>query len=63
MISADGIALGAATSVSQTGLTIIVFIAIMLHKVSVCMSLTFYISALNTTKVLGDKQHQNFMCR
>lgn len=31
--TADGIALGAATSVSQTGLTIIVFVAIMLHKV------------------------------
>jgi len=32
-ILADGIALGAATSVSQTGLTLIVFVAIMLHKV------------------------------
>ena len=39
-ISADGIALGAATVLAHTHLTMIVFIAIMLHKVSVNSYLT-----------------------
>jgi len=37
-VTADGVALGAATSVSQTGLTFIVFVAIMLHKVCIFSS-------------------------
>lgn len=32
-ISADGVALGAAASTSQTSVQLIVFVAIMLHKV------------------------------
>lgn len=35
-LSADGIALGAATVLAHTHLTMIVFIAIMLHKVRLC---------------------------
>ena len=45
-VVADGIALGAATSVSQTGLTIVVFIAIMLHKVGAKAILARYISSI-----------------
>jgi len=33
-VSADGVALGAAASTSQTSVQLIVFVAIMLHKVS-----------------------------
>lgn len=33
-LSADGVALGAAASTSQTSVQLIVFVAIMLHKVS-----------------------------
>lgn len=34
LLSADGVALGAAASTSQTSVQLIVFVAIMLHKVS-----------------------------
>ena len=34
MFSADGVAMGAAISMSETHITMIVFFAIMLHKVS-----------------------------
>ena len=38
LISADGIALGAAATTSQTHVEMIVFVAIMLHKVNYCRS-------------------------
>ena len=40
IFSADGVALGAAATTSQTHVEMIVFIAIMLHKVS---ALSFYL--------------------
>lgn len=46
-LSADGIALGAATVLAHTHLTMIVFIAIMLHKVRLCSDILIGLNELS----------------
>lgn len=50
-LSADGIALGAATVLAHTHLTMIVFIAIMLHKVRLCSDILIGLNELVCSQV------------